>query len=342
MNTLSSRQSRQSRRSRRGAGRLVLGATLAVAGALAAAPQAGAEDAYPSKPITIIVPYPPGGSNDTFARIVAKEIGEALKQTVIIDNRPGASGNTGTGIAAKAAPDGYTLVAVSSSMTTNAAVQDKLPYDAVKSFAPVAMLAQGPFIVAVNNDFPARTPQELVNAIRANPGKFNYASSGPGSVNQFGTELLKAKAGKLAITHVPYRGMGPAITDLIGNQTQVLISSGPSLLPMVRAGKVRAVGITSLQPSPVAPDLAPMASAVPGYEFELWWGLLAPAGTPEAAITRLNAAVNQALEKPSVKAAILREGAEAKPGTPRRFAETIAADVARWKQLARQQNIVAD
>ncbi|WP_404995345.1 tripartite tricarboxylate transporter substrate binding protein [Cupriavidus pauculus] len=301
-----------------------------------------AESAYPSKPITVIVPYPPGGSNDLFARIVAKEIGEELKQPVIIDNRPGASGNTGTGMVAKAAPDGYTLVAVSSSLTTNAAVQGKLPYDAVKSFAPVAMVAQGPFIVAVSNDFPAKTPQELIDTIRANPGKFNYASSGPGSVNQFGTELLKAKAGKLNITHVPYRGMGPAVTDLIGNQTQLLISSGPSLLPMVRAGKVRAVGITSLKSSPVAPELTPMASAVPGYEFELWWGFLAPAGTPPAIVARLNAAVNHALEKPAVKAAILKEGAEARPITPQQFAETIAEDVARWKVLAKQQNIVAD
>lgn len=305
-------------------------------------PPACAADAYPSKPITVVVPYPPGGSNDTFARIVGKEISDELKQPVIIDNRPGASGNTGTGMVARAPADGYTLVAVSTSMTTNAAVQRQLPYDALKSFAPVAMLAKGPFIVAVSNDFPARTPQELVSAIRANPGKYNYASSGPGSVNQFGTELLKAKAGKLAITHVPYRGMGPAITDLIGNQTQILISSGPSLLPMVRAGKVRAVGITSLKPSPVAPDLAPMAGAVPGYEFELWWGLLAPAGTPAPIVARLNEAVNKALGKPSVKAAILKEGAEAKPVTPGQFAQTIAADVAKWKQLAEQQNIVAD
>ena len=218
----------------------------------------------------------------------------------------------------------------------------KMSFDAVKSFAPVAMVAHGPFIVAVSNDFPAKTPQELISTIRANPGKYNYASSGPGSVNQFGTELLKAQAGKLAITHVPYRGMGPAVTDLIGNQTQLLISSGPSLLPMVRAGKVRAVGITSLKPSPIAPDLVPMATAVPGYEFELWWGFLAPAGTPPAIVARLNAAVNQALAKPAVKDAILKEGAEVTPGTPQKFGETIAADVTRWKALAKQQNIVAD
>ena len=301
-----------------------------------------AQAAYPSKPITIVVPYPAGGSNDTFARQVAKELGDELKQPVIIDNRPGASGNTGTGQVAKAAPDGYTLVAVSSSMTTNAAVQSKLPFDAVKSLAPVAMFAKGPFIVAVNNDFPAKTPAELIAAIKAKPGQYNYASSGSGSVNQFGTELLKAKVGDLQIAHIPYKGMGPAVTDLVGNQTQLLISSGPSLLPMVRAGKLRAVGITSLKPSPIAPDLTPMATAVPGYEFELWWGLLAPAGTPTDVVAKLNGAVNQILARPEITANFLREGAIATPLTPAQFGTVIAEDVERWKKLAKQQNITAD
>jgi len=301
-----------------------------------------AQAGYPSKPITIVVPYPAGGSNDTFARQVAKELGEQLKQPVIIDNRPGASGNTGTGQVAKAAPDGYTLVAVSSSMTTNAAIQSKLPFDPTQSFAPVAMFAKGPFIVAVNNDFPAKTPAELIAAIKSKPGKYNYASSGTGSVNQFGTELLKAKVGNMFITHVPYRGMGPAVTDLIGNQTQLLISSGPSLLPMVRAGKVRAVGITSLTSSPIAPDLTPIATAVPGYEFELWWGLLAPAGTPPDIVNKLNSAVNQTLARPAIVANFLKEGAIAMQLTPAQFATVIADDVARWKKLARQQNITAD
>ena len=301
-----------------------------------------AQAAYPTKAITIVVPYPAGGSNDTFARQVAKELGEELKQPVIIDNRPGASGNTGTGQVAKAAPDGYTLVAVSSSMTTNAAVQSKLPFDAVKSLAPVAMFAKGPFIVAVNNDFPAKTPAELIAAIKAKPGQYNYASSGSGSVNQFGTELLKAKVGDLQIAHIPYKGMGPAVTDLVGNQTQLLISSGPSLLPMVRAGKLRAVGITSLKPSPIAPDLTPISTAVPGYEFELWWGLLAPAGTPPDVVARLNGAVNQILAKPAIAANFLREGAIATPLTPAQFGTVIADDVERWKKLARQQNITAD
>ncbi|WP_429599923.1 tripartite tricarboxylate transporter substrate binding protein [Variovorax sp. PvP013] len=314
---------------------------MAACGALSAG-AALAQAAYPSRAITIVVPYPAGGSNDTFARQVAKELGDQLGQPVIIDNRPGASGNTGTGQVAKAAPDGYTLVAVSSSMTTNAAIQSKLPFDPVNGLAPVAMFAKGPFIVAVNNDFPARTPAELVAAIKARPGQYNYASSGTGSVNQFGTELLKARVGDLQITHIPYKGMGPAVTDLVGNQTQLLISSGPSLLPMVRSGKLRAVGITSLKPSPVAPELTPMASAVPGYEFELWWGLLAPAGTPPQVVGRLNGAVNAALAKPELAANFLKEGAIATPLTPAQFGAVIAEDIERWKKLAKQQNITAD
>jgi len=316
--------------------------SLAVLTAAAFAAAAFAQGAYPYKTITIVVPYPAGGSNDTFARQVAKELGDQLKQPVIIDNRPGASGNTGTAQVARATPDGYTLVAVSSSMTTNAAVQSKMPFDPVKGLAPVAMFAKGPFIVAVNNEFPAKTPAELIAAIKAKPGQYNYASSGSGSVNQFGTELLKAKAGDLQIAHIPYKGMGPAVTDLIGNQTQLLISSGPSLLPMVRAGELRAVGITSLKPSPVAPNLTPMATAVSGYEFELWWGLLAPAGTPPNLVAKLNGAVNQILAKPEITANFLREGAIATPLTPAEFGTVIADDVERWKKLAKQQNITAD
>lgn len=313
-------------------------AALAVAGF---APLAQAQQ-YPTKPITMVVPYPPGGSNDSFARQIAKELGDVLKQSVIVENRPGASGNTGTGQVAKAQPDGYTLVAVSSSMTTNSAVQTKMPFDPVKSFAPVAMFARGPFIVAVNNDFAARTPAELISAVKANPGKFNYASSGTGSVNHFATELLRSMAPGFDITHVPYKGQGPAVTDVIGNQVQLMISSGPSILPMVRNGKLRAIGITSLQPSPVAPDLTPMAAAVPGYEFDLWWGLLAPAGTPAPIVNQLNQAVNQILASPQIKANFLREGALTSSISPQQFGEVIQKDVERWKKLAKDRNIVAD
>jgi tripartite-type tricarboxylate transporter receptor subunit TctC len=301
-----------------------------------------AQDNFPSKPITLVVPYPPGGSNDVFARSIAKEMSEALKQPVIVDNRPGASGTTGTAGVVRAQPDGYTLVAVSSSMTTNAAIQTRMPFDPVKDLAPVAMLAEGPFIVAVTPNFPAHTPAELIAAIRAQPGKFNYATSGTGSVNQFGTELLKSQAGQLFITHIPYRGMGPAVTDLISGQVQVLMASGPSLLPMVRAGRVRAVGITSPGSSAIAPELLPMSSAVPGYDYALWWGLLAPAGTPAPIVTKLNQVINRALAKPSVQRQFLAEGAEVKAVTPVQFGGIIARDIERWKKLARQQNIVSD
>jgi tripartite-type tricarboxylate transporter receptor subunit TctC len=305
------------------------------------APLAQAQDNYPNKPITIIVPYAPGGSNDNFARVMAKGLSTALKQTVIVDNKPGASGNTGTGFVAKSAPDGYTLVAVSSSLVTNAAIQTKLSFDAAKDLAPVAMMAKGPFIVAVNNDFPAKTPKELVAALKAAPGKYAYASSGIASTNQFATEQLKSLSGTF-ILHVPYRGIGPAVTDLISNQVQVLISSGPSIMPFVRGGRMRAIAVTSAQASPIAPELPPMSVAVPGYNFEAWWGLLAPAGTPPAIVERLNAEVNKVLATAEFKDFLLKEGALPAPMTSAQFAATIAADIPRWKLLAKQQNIVPE
>jgi len=305
------------------------------------APLAQAQSTYPSKPITIVVPYAPGGSNDNFARVMAKGLSTALKQTVIVDNKPGASGNSGTALVAKSAPDGYTLVAVSSSLVTNAAIQTKLPFDAVKDLAPVAMMAKGPFIVAVNNEFPARTPKELVAALKAAPGKYAYASSGIASTNQFATEQLKALSGTFVL-HVPYKGIGPALTDLIGNQVQLLISSGPSIMPHVRSGRIRAIAVTSAQPSPIAPELPPMAVAIPGYDFEAWWGLLAPAGTPPEIVAKLNTEVNKVLATPEFKEFLLKEGALPAPLTPAQFAATIGADIPRWKKLAKQQNIVPE
>ena len=314
---------------------LLLITGLCLAGALSA------QSGYPSKPITLVVPYPVGGSNDVFARLIAKNLGDALKISVVVDNRPGASGSTGSAQVSKAAPDGYTLLAISSSMTTNAAIQTKASFDPVTGLTPVAMLAKGPFIVAVNNDFPAKNPAELMALLKANPGKFNYASSGSGSSNQFATELLKAMSGTYAL-HIPYRGMGPATTDLIGGQTQILFASGPSLLPQVRNGRIRAIGITSLKPSPIAPELIPMATVVPGYEFELWWGILGPAGMPADIVIFLNLEINKILNSPDIKAALLREGAESSPETPAQFASRISGDIVRWKAVAKRQNITAE
>lgn len=305
------------------------------------APLAQAQDHYPSRPITIVVPYAPGGSNDNFARVLGKGLSTALGQPVVVDNRPGASGNLGTAFVAKAPPDGYTLLVVSSSLVTNAAIQTHLPFDAAKDLAPIAMLAKGPFIIAVNNQFPAHTPKELIAALKAAPGKYAYASSGIASTNQFATEQLKALSGTYLL-HVPYRGIGPAVTDLIGNQVQVLISSGPSIMPFVRSGRMRGIAVTSAQPSPIAPELPAMSSAVPGYNFEAWWGLLAPAGTPPEIVARLNTEVNKILATPEYKEYLLKEGALPAPTTPAQFAATIASDIPRWKKLAQQQNIKAE
>lgn len=302
---------------------------------------AHAEDKYPSKPITIIVPYPPGGSNDSFARVIGRKLSEVLQQSVMIDNRPGAGGSIGTAMVAKAPNDGYTLAVVSSSFVTNAAIQQNLPFDAIRSFSPVAMLASGPFVVAVRDSLPVKTMPELLALIKSQPGKLNYASSGPGSINQFATEIFKAAAG-LEITHVPYRGMSPATMDLIGGHVDLLIASGPSLLPTVRSGKVRAIGITSLNTSAVASELVPVAKAVPGYSFELWWGVLAPASTPPDVVNRLNSEVNKILASAEIKEFFLREGAEPAIVSPTQFAAVIARDITLFQKIAKQASIKAD
>ncbi len=313
-------------------GALALGAGFGVA---------AAQDAWPTRPVTLVVPYPAGGSNDIFARAVGKRLGDALGQPVVIDNRPGAGGSLGAAIVAKAPADGYTLAAVSSSYVTNAAVQPKLPFDPVKSLTPVAPMARGPFLVAVRNDLPVTTPAELVALAKRQPGKLNYASSGPGSTNQFATELLKASAG-IFVTHIPYRGMAPATTDLMGGSVDILIASGPSLQPALRSGKARAIAVTSPEPSPVASGLPPMAQAAPGYRFEIWWGLLAPAGTPDAVVQRNNTEVGRIVNTPDMKAFFLREGAEPFVATPAQFAQQVRDEIPYWQKVARQAGIAPE
>ncbi|GAB3649531.1 tripartite tricarboxylate transporter substrate binding protein [Ramlibacter alkalitolerans] len=311
------------------------------AAAFAAAGPALAQESYPSRPITIVVPYPPGGSNDVFARAIGKRLSEALGQPVVIDNKPGAGGTLGTSIVAKAAPDGYTLGAVSSSFVTNAAVQPRLPFDPMKNLTPVAMMARGPFVVAVRADLPVNTPADLVALARKQPGKINYASSGPGSTNQFATELLKNKA-QIFLTHIPYRGMAPATTDLMAGTVDLLIASGPSLQPALRSGKARAIAVTSLKPSVAAPGLPPMADAAPGFEFSIWWGLLAPGGTPDAVVQKLNAAVNRIVQTPEMREFFLREGAEPAQLGAADFAAEVRRAIPYWQDIARSAGIQAE
>jgi len=313
-------------------------AAVLVAVAMVAAP-ALAQQKYPSKPVTIVVPYPPGGSNDTFARELGKKLSDAWKIPVIIDNRPGAGGSIGAAAVSKAPPDGYTLCLLSSSFTTNAAIQPNLPFDPVKGFTPVGMVAKGPMLLTVGNHVPVKTTLELFDYARKNPGKLNFASSGQGSTNHFATELLM-DAANIKMTHVPYKGMGPAVTDILGGHVDVLIASAPSIYQHVKAGKLRGIGVTSKGPSAVVPDLTPVASmGVPSYSFELWWGVLAPPGVPAEIVDKVNADMNRILGTPEMKEVFLREGAEPATMTPAQFARTIRDEIEGWKRVAKQADI---
>ena len=300
---------------------------------------AAAQGAFPSKPVTIVVPYPAGGSNDTFARELGKKLSDAWKVPVIVDNRPGAGGSIGAAIVSKAAPDGYTLCLLSSSFTTNAAIQPNLPFDPVKGFTPIAMVAKGPMLLTVSNKLPVKTTLELFALARANPGKLNYGSSGQGSTNHFATELLM-EAAHIQMTHVPYKGMSQAVTDVIGGHVDVLVASAPSIYQHVKAGSVRGLGVTSKGRSLVVPDLAPLSEmGVPGYSFELWWGILAPPNTPPDLVIQLNIDVNRILDTAEMKEVFLREGAEPAPMSAAAFAATIRNEIEGWKKVAKAANI---
>ncbi len=314
---------------------------LALAAAALCASVAIAKD-FPAKPVTLIVPYPPGGSNDTFARELGRKLGDAWNVPVIVDNRPGAGGSIGAAAVSKAAPDGYTLCLLSSSFATNAAIQTNLPFDPIAGFSPVAIVARGPMLLTVANHVPAHTTLELFDLARRNPGKLNYASSGQGSTNHFATELLM-DAAQIRMTHVPYKGMSPAVTDVIGGHVDVLIASAPSIYQQVKAGKVRGIGVTSKGPSAAVPDLHSIAEmGLPGYSFELWWGMLAPPGMPAELVAKINADVNRILATPEMKEAFLREGAEPVIMTPAQFANTIRDEIANWKKVAKRANIKAE
>jgi tripartite-type tricarboxylate transporter receptor subunit TctC len=320
----------------------ILGGVAASLAVLAAAPAFAAPADYPNKPITLIVGSSPGGSNDLFARALGRRLGESLGQTVVIENKPAGGGVLANVLVAKAPPDGYTLSVVSSTFSTGAAIRTNLGYDAVKSFTPIAMLAKGPMLITVGKDSPYKDIQSLVAYAKAHPGALNYGTSGTGSINQFTTEIFAHSAG-IKLTHVPYKGMGPATNDLMGGQIQILVASAPSIGAQVKGGNVRGLAVTTAQPSPIAPGLPALEQA--GYKdsaVDLWWGVLAPAGMPQPVVEKLNTAINQALATPDMKAFLLNEGAEASPMTPPAFATFIAAEIERWKQVAEFAGIKAD
>ena len=313
----------------------------AAAVAIAVTPLVHAQGAasFPSKPILFVVTSPPGGSNDTFARAIGKKLADAFGKPVVVENRPGATGSIGEQFVAKSPADGHTIVMISSSYATKAAVHKNLPYDPLTAFTTVAMIGKGPLVLAVAPTVPAGTPQEFFALAKKEGAALNYATSGPGSINHFATELLNDAAG-LKLTHVPYKGMGPATADLIGGHVQVLIASVPSVYQHVKAGKVKGIGVTTAQASPVAPGLPPLAdSGAKGYDVELWWGVLAPAGTPKDVVAKLNSEINKALSTDEMKEFLIREGAVPSPMTPEAFDRILRQDIERWRKVGARSHI---
>ena len=311
---------------------------LAAALALGAAMPAAL--AQSSKPIRLVVPFPAGGATDLFARTLSQKMGERLGTSIVIDNKPGAGGSLGSDMAAKATADGQTLLfTTTSTHSIGPAIGAKLPYDTVRDFTPIAHVGNAPSIMLVPNSSPAKTVKEWIEYAKKNPGKLNYASSGNGTIVQLTAELFKAQAG-VFVTHIPYKGTGLAIPDLVAGQLDVLFDSLPTGMPHVRDGRLRALAVTTLKRTPLAPDLPPVADTLPGFESNTWFGLYGPKGLPAEVVNRVNAAANQALSDPEVRAKLTTLGIEAVTSTPAQFAKMVADDQAKWKRIIAERKIV--
>ena len=315
--------------------------TLALALALAAAPAAWAQ-AWPSKPIRWVVPSAPGDGSDTTGRLIAEKIGRELGQSVVIDNKPGAGGVLGSEFAAKAAPDGYTMIVGNAgSHGINAAIYTKLNYDVVKDFVPVALICTAPNVMVASPGSKVTNVAEFVAYAKANAGKVNYASGGIGSSSHLSAELFKSLAG-VEMTHIPYKGASPAVAAVLADEVSVMIGNLPPWSAQIKAGKVRALAVTTATRHASLPEVPALAESLPGFETVAWFGVLAPTGTPKAAIDRVNAAVNAALGDAEVKARLASLGCDPAGATPEVFASRVNGDVARWKKLAAEKQIRAD
>ena len=299
--------------------------------------------AYPTKPIRMIVPFPPGGGNDIIARLVAQKLGSRLGQNVIVDNRAGANGIVGLSAVMQAAPDGYTLgIAAAGPMAVNPSLYDKLAYDPVKDFEPITNMVIYPLLLVTHPSVPAKTMPELLALARQKPGTLFFASPGSGNSGHLAGELLNSLA-KVNTVHVPYKGQGPAVADLLAGQVQMLYSSIPSVLPLVQQGRLRAIAIGSeqrLSSMPAVPTIA--ESGVPGYEAYSWIGIVAPAGTPQPIITKLNQEIVQILKQKDVEAELLAQGAIAVADSPQHFGAYIKTEIAKWGAVVKSANIKAD
>ena len=309
--------------------------------ACAAAPvHAQPADAYPTKPIRLIVPFPPGGSNDIIGRYLANHLSERFGKQVVIDNRGGAGGLIGTETAANAVADGHTLLMISVAYTMNAAIY-KLPYDSVKSFARVAQLGTGPAVLAMYPGVPVNSVKELIALAKAKPNTLIYATAGIGSFQHFASELFRTSAG-LSMVHVPYKGGGPAMIDTIAGQAHLSIGSLIQFLPHFRSGKLKALGTGGAKRTSVLPDVPAIAEDLPGYEANNWWGILAPAATSPAIVKKLNSEINRVMQLPETQKRFASEGADPVSGTPEDFSRLITTEMVKWAKVAKTANIKAD
>lgn len=301
-----------------------------------------AAQSYPTKSVRMLVPFPPGGGTDFMARLIGRHLTEKWGQTVVIENRPGASMMIASEIVAKAPPDGYTIIMSSSNHTINPSLYPKIPYDTVKDFAPVTQVATSPFLLVVHPSLPVKTTRELIALARARQGQLTYASSGTGGPQQLAGELFKTMA-KVDITHVPYKGTGPAEVDLVGGHVQVMFATIISAAPQVAAGKMRALAITSKERSSAFPDLPTVSeAALKGYEATSWWGVLAPGRTPLEVINKLNVDIVGVLQLTEPRGRITALGGEPVGNTPQQFAALLHEELGKWAKVIKEANIKID
>jgi tripartite-type tricarboxylate transporter receptor subunit TctC len=300
-----------------------------------------AQPAYPTKPVRFLVGSPAGGSNDIFARAIGQRLSESLGQPVVIENRAGASQMIAADLTAKAPPDGHVIYMTSTTYTTGAALQPKLPFDPINDLTGITMVGKGPMVLVVHPSVPARNVKELIAIARAKPGQLNYTSSGVGGINHLGVEVLKAAA-HIDIVHVPHKGMSPAITDLMAGQVQVLLVSLPSVESQMKSGRLRAIGISSPKRSSFMPELPAIAESVPGYDNELWWGVFTAAKTPRGVIDRLNAEIRKAMATDDMKKRFAEFGAEQSPTTPEGLNTLVKNEIAKWSKVIKDANIKAE
>ncbi|MDB5912788.1 MAG: Carnitinyl-CoA dehydratase [Ramlibacter sp.] len=297
---------------------------------------------FPDKPIRFIVPFPPGGGNDILARAMQPRLAELLGQPVIIDNKPGAGGNMGTDMAAKAQPDGYTIVIASNQVTINPWLYSKLPFDIEKDLVPVAQAASVPMVLVVNPSVPANSVKEFIALAKASPGKYNHATPGTGTPQHIAFEVFNHEAG-IKVTHVPYKGTGPALADLIGGQVQSAIGTMASVEPYVKSGRLRALGVTTPKRSQAMPNVPTIAeSALPGFEVPLWYSILAPAGTPRDVIARLSSDIAKTLQTPEVRQRLTDQGFEVHYLNADQMADLMKRDIARWQKSIKDIGLKLD